>query len=164
MEKTTPQCKLQAMNSTSDKAGDSSLDGIVDSSAASVNVKTVREEKCVENNTVGSEMSIEDHDHCKGMFFPMSFGGESLNPFPTYLMRDTVLHDFVLKRCSSSLAQHMPIKLISPIFIDSADDYIHGDQRDTIGPHLDVDEMNPHEDEGQWYLFGLHVYSHQQNR
>jgi hypothetical protein len=52
----------------------------------------------------------------------------------------------VLKRSSSSLAQHMPIKLISPIFIDSADDYIHGDQRDTIGPHLDVDEMNPHED------------------
>jgi len=143
MEKTTPQGKLQAMNSTSDKAGDSSLDGIVDSSAASFKAKSVRE---------GND--------CKGMFFRMSFGNETLHPFPTFFKGDKVLHEFVLKRSSSSLAQHMPIKLISPIFIDSdsADDYIHGDQRDTIGPHLtavkaldlkgypwNLDEMNPHE-------------------
>jgi len=147
MEKTTPQGKLHAMNSTSeeeemcDKAGDSSLDGIVDSSAASFNSKSVREEKCV--------ASIEDHDHCKGMFFQMRFGNETLHPFPTFFKGDTVLHEFVLKRSSNSLAQYMPIKLISPIFIDSdfADDYIHGEQRDTIGPHLGFrgEIIPPHE-------------------
>jgi len=87
------------------------------------------------------------------MFLKMSF----LNPFPNPGEGDPVLHDFVMTRSSSSLAKHM---LISPIFIDSdsADDYIHGEQRDTIGPHLtavkaldlkgypwNLDEMNPHE-------------------
>jgi hypothetical protein len=86
---------------------------------------TLREEKCVENNTVGYEISIEDHDHCKGMFFQMSFGGESLNHYPAYLMRDTVLHDCVMKRSINSLAQYMPF------YIDSAGDYACED-----GPHL----------------------------
>ena len=128
MEKTSPQGKQQAMNSTSekeeemcDKAGDNSLDGIVYSSAASFKAKSVG--------------GIGDHDHCNGMFFNMCFGNETLHPFPTFFNGDTLLHDFVQKRSWSSLAQHIPVKLISPT--DFAD-----------GCQCNLDDMiiNRHED------------------
>jgi len=99
MEKTSPQGKQQAIKSTTeeeemcDKAGDSSLDGIVDSSAASFNTYS------------------KSFGDCKEMFLKMSF----LNPFPNPGERDPVLHDFIMRRSRSSLAEHMPVKLlISP--------------------------------------------------
>jgi hypothetical protein len=74
MDKTTPQSKRQDMNSTSheeamcDKAAHSSLDGMVDSSAASFNAKSVSVENAKEKkNTVGSIKWLEDLDHCKEM-------------------------------------------------------------------------------------------------
>jgi hypothetical protein len=122
MEKTSPQGKQQAMKSTTeeeeemcDKAGDSSLGGIVNSFAAS--------------------FKAGDHDHCKEMFLKMSF----LNPFPNPGERDPVMHDFLMRRSwsRSSFAEHMPVKLlISPT--DFNDDSVWNWDEMMIHPREDA--------------------------
>jgi len=110
MDKTTPQGKGQELNSTSseeamcDKAADSSQEGMVDSSAASFNAKSVRgarakEEKKNKKNkkqqTVGSGSikTLDDLDHCIEMYHHMRLGTRPSSSTPKYLVIDPAKSD-----------------------------------------------------------------------
>jgi len=110
MDKTTPQGKGQELNSTSSeeamchKAADSSLEGMVDSSAASFNAKSVRgarakEEKKNKKNkkqqTVGSGSikTLDDLDHYIEMYHHMRLGTRPSSSTPKYLVIDPAKSD-----------------------------------------------------------------------
>ena len=75
MDKTTTQGKVQELNSTSeedamcDKAADSSLDGMVDSSAASFNAERRSKVSIEDQMSFVSESHLKEHSFAMVMIF-----------------------------------------------------------------------------------------------